>query len=63
MPEGRGRDDLDLHATGAYVLDRVGDEPPRSVVRPAGIGRRQHENLQRRLAKTTGSASASATNA
>ena len=60
MPERRRRHDVDLDIAFAHVLDRVGDEATRGILGPTGIGRGQNENLQRRLAKTIGSASASA---
>jgi hypothetical protein len=41
VPEGGGRDDVDLHSLGPYVLDGLGDEAAGGVPGEPGIRRRQ----------------------
>ena len=63
VAKGRGRDDVDVDARLAQVLDRVADERPGDVVRPARVRRRQDDELhasRAALPKTTGTATASA---
>src|SRR6266536_4748150 len=45
VPEGKRRDDLDLDPAPAHVLDRVGDEAPRDVLRGAGVRGREDGHL------------------
>ncbi len=67
VAEARRRDDLDLDATFAQVLDLVGDEEAGDVPGAARIGRRQDGDLQAwgpsRRSNTSGVASASRTSA
>jgi hypothetical protein len=63
VPKRGRRDDVDPDAAFPNVLDGVSDESPRDVIRMPRVRRRQDEDVQARLAKTTGSASASATKA
>ena len=67
MAEDERRDDLDLDAAPAHVLDRVRDEAAYDVLPRARIGSRQDCHLHgaacRRCPKTAGNASASSTNA
>ena len=42
VAERRRRDDVDLVSRGAKVLDGLGDEAARDIVRRAGIARRQN---------------------
>jgi hypothetical protein len=62
MPDGSRRYDLDVQTTRSYVLHGVRDEAPRGVTVVSRVRRREDDDLQRRLANTTGNASASATN-
>ena len=65
VPERRGRDDLDVDAGLAQVLDGVAHEDARDVVRRPRIRRRQDEDAHQapaggaRRPKTTGTATAS----
>ena len=57
-----GRDDVDIGAGGPRCVDLRGDEMARNVARVARERRRHDDDLHSR-AKTSGTASASATNA
>jgi len=61
------RDDLDLEAAAADVLDGVGDEATGDILRPARVRGGQDDDFQpvacNRRPKTTGTASTSSTKA
>ena len=65
VPERRRRDDVDLDACFAQVLDRVAHEDSGDVVRRARVRRREDEDAHQaraggaRRPKTTGTATAS----
>ena len=67
MAEADGRDDLDVDAAPANVLDRVGDEAAGGVPRRPRVRGREdgdlHTTVCRRRPKTTGKASTSRMNA